>query len=50
MRRTPSNARTGRVEHLAAELGIASLDAAFRLIDPDWQRHWGELFRRRGDG
>jgi integrase len=43
-------ARTGRVEDVAAQLGIVSLDSAFRLIDPDWQRRWGAHFGPRGDG
>ncbi len=35
-------ARTGRVEDVAQRLGIVSLDAAFRLLDWEWQRQWGQ--------
>ncbi len=35
-------ARTGRVEDVAEVLGIVSLDAAYGLIDWEWQRHWGQ--------
>lgn len=36
-------ARTGRVEDVARELGIVSLDVAYRLLDWEWQRRWGQL-------
>jgi len=36
-------ARTGRVEDVAQQLGIVSLDAAYRLLDEDWQRQWGPV-------
>jgi len=31
---------TGRVEDVARSLGIGSLDAAYRLLDWEWQRRW----------
>jgi hypothetical protein len=43
-------ARTGRVEDVAAELGIASLDSACRLIEPYWQQCWAAALLTRGDG
>ncbi|MEJ7690228.1 MAG: hypothetical protein WKF76_07230 [Nocardioidaceae bacterium] len=33
-------AMTGRVEDVARSLGIGSLDAAYRLLDWEWQRRW----------
>lgn len=33
-------ARSGRVEDVAAQLGIASLDVAYRLVDENWQHRW----------
>jgi len=41
-----SYAQTGGVEAVAIGLGIASLDVARSLIDPDWQRAWGSVVRR----
>jgi integrase len=38
-------ARTGRVEDVAWQLGLRSLDTAFRLVDPGWQERWGEVIR-----
>ncbi len=35
-------ARTGRVEDVAERLGIVSLDAAYRVLDWEWQRQWGQ--------
>jgi len=40
-------ATTGRIEAVAQQLGLSSYDAAARLIDPAWQKHWGEAL---GDG
>lgn len=36
-------ARTGRVEDVAQQLGLASLDAAYRLLDWGWQQQWGQV-------
>lgn len=36
-------ARTGRVEDVAEHLGIVSLDAAYRLLDWQWQQAWGRV-------
>jgi hypothetical protein len=36
---------TGRVEDVADLLGRRSLDAAARLVDPDWQAAWAEHVR-----
>lgn len=36
---------TGRVEAVAERLGITSLDAAARLLDPTWQQQWGQTVR-----
>lgn len=36
-------AKTGRVEDVAAHLGIASLDSAQRLVDWEWQRRWVQV-------
>lgn len=33
-------ALTNRVEDVAALLGLVSLDAAARLVDPEWQHRW----------
>lgn len=33
-------AMTGRVEDVARSLGIGSLDAAYRLLDWEWQHRW----------
>lgn len=41
-------AQTGRVEDVARTLGLASLDAAFRLVDTQWQQRWGEVIRTAG--
>lgn len=38
-------ARTGRVEDVAKQLGITSLDAAYRLLDWGWQQQWGQVDR-----
>lgn len=43
-------ARSGRVEDVAQTLGVVSLDAAFRLVDPHWQQRWSSIFTRRRDG
>lgn len=36
-------ARTGRVEDVARELGMSSLDAAYRLLDWGWQQRRGQV-------
>ncbi len=41
-------ARSERIEDVAAQLGVDSLDSAARLIDAAWQREWGDDLRRRG--
>lgn len=38
-------AQTRRVEDVAHQLGLRSLDSASRLIDPGWQERWGEVIR-----
>ncbi len=41
---------TRRVEDVAAQLGLLSLDTAARFIDPGWQDSWAEAVRRNADG
>lgn len=43
-------ARTGRVEDVAQQLGIVSLDAAYRLLDEGWQLQWGHVHNGLGVG
>lgn len=43
-------ARTGRVEDVARHLGMASLDAAYRLLDEGWQQRWGHIDTGSGVG
>jgi hypothetical protein len=38
---------TNRVEDVAAALDIASLDVAFRLIEPTWQTSWAQHVREQ---
>jgi site-specific recombinase XerD len=40
-------ALTNRVEDVAALLGLVSLDAAMRSVDPVWQQTWGDTVREQ---
>lgn len=42
-------ARTQRIESVAEQLGVTSLDTAFRLIDSAWQDRWGDTLRAGSD-
>jgi hypothetical protein len=40
-------ARTRRVEDVAQQLGLLSLDTAAHFVDHKWQDRWGDLIRAR---
>ena len=42
-------ARTQRIESVAEQLGMTSLDTVARLIDSAWQDRWGDTLRARSN-
>lgn len=41
---------TRRIEDVATQLGLSSLDTASKFIDPDWQELWANAVRQSVDG
>ncbi len=41
-------AQSGRIEDVAAFMGLSSLDTTRHLIDPQWQDQWGDHVRGGG--